>query len=62
MHYNPFAYIRSEKDILKLTNVLIANTKTEGERGADGFWEKAGVSLESLYHTAASGLTLKTVK
>lgn len=51
MHYNPFAYIHSEKDILKLTNVLIANTKTEGERGADGFWEKA----ERLLYSAVIG-------
>ncbi len=40
MHYNPFAYVRSEKDILKLVNTLIANTKGEGKAG-DDFWVKA---------------------
>ena len=38
MHYNPFVYIRSEKDILKLVNTLIANTKGEGEKSAEDFW------------------------
>ena len=47
MHYNPFAYIHSEKDILKLVNVLIANTKGEGKAG-DDFWVKA----ETLLYTA----------
>ena len=51
MGYNPFAYLRSEKDILKLVNVLIANTKAEGERTADGFWEKA----ERLLYSAVIG-------
>lgn len=37
MHYNPFVYIRSEKDILKLVNTLIANTKGEGEKSAEDF-------------------------
>lgn len=41
MHYNPFAYIHSEKDILKLVNVLIANTKGEGEKSSEDFWTKA---------------------
>ena len=41
MHYNPFAYIHSEKDILKLVTTLIANTKGEGKAG-DDFWVKAG--------------------
>ena len=41
MHYNPFTYIRSEKDILKLVNTLIANTKGEGEKSAEDFWVKA---------------------
>ena len=41
MHYNPFVYIRSEKDILKLVNTLIANTKGEGEKSAEDFWVKA---------------------
>ena len=40
MRYNPLAYIRSEKDILKLVNVIIANTKGEGQ-GGDPFWDKA---------------------
>ena len=40
MHYNPFAYIRSEKDILKFVTALIANTKGEGKSG-DDFWTKA---------------------
>ena len=40
MHYNPFVYIRSEKDILKLVNTLIANTKGEGEKSAEDFWGK----------------------
>jgi type IV secretion system protein VirD4 len=47
MHYNPFAYIHSEKDILKLVTTLIANTKGEG-RGGDDFWLKA----ETLLYTA----------
>lgn len=40
MHYNPFAYIHNEKDILKLVTVLIANTKGEGKSG-DDFWVSA---------------------
>jgi type IV secretion system protein VirD4 len=48
MHYNPFAYIRSEKDILKLVNTIIANTKGEGEKATEDFWVKA----ERLYYTA----------
>ena len=47
MHYNPFAYIHSEKDILKLVTTLIANTKGEG-KGGDEFWEKS----EKLLYTA----------
>ena len=50
MHYNPFAYIRNEKDILKLVTVLIANTKGEGKSG-DDFWVKA----ETLLYTALIG-------
>lgn len=50
MHYNPFAYIHSEKDILKLVTVLIANTKGEGKSG-DDFWVKA----ETLLYTALIG-------
>lgn len=48
MHYNLFAYIRSEKDILKLVNTIIANTKGEGEKSSEDFWVKA----EKLYYTA----------
>lgn len=44
MHYNPFAYIHGEKDILKLTTTLMANTKGEG-KGGDPFWEKAEILL-----------------
>ena len=50
MHYNPFAYIHNEKDILKLVTVLIANTKGEGNSG-DDFWVKA----ETLLYTALIG-------
>lgn len=50
MHYNPFAYIHSEKDILKLVNTLISNTKGEG-KGGDDFWLKA----ETLLYTALIG-------
>ena len=50
MHYNPFAYIHSEKDILKLVTCLIANTKGEGKAG-DDFWVKA----ETLLYTALIG-------
>ena len=38
MHYNPFAYIRSEKDILKLVNTIIVNTKGEGQQASEDFW------------------------
>ena len=41
MHYNPFHYIHSEKDILKLVNTIIANTKGEGEKSSEDFWVKA---------------------
>ena len=50
MHYNPFAYIHSEKDILKLVTALIANTKGDGKAG-DDFWVKA----ETLLYTALIG-------
>ena len=50
MHYNPFAYIHSEKDILKLVTTLIANTKGEGKAG-DDFWVKA----ETLLYCALIG-------
>lgn len=51
MKYNPFAYIRSEKDILKLVQTIIANTKGEGEKAGEDFWVKA----EKLYYTALIG-------
>ena len=51
MHYNPFHYIRSEKDILKLVNTIIANTKGDGEKSGEDFWVKA----EKLYYTALIG-------
>ena len=41
MHYNPFAYIRSEKDILKLVNTIIVNTKGDGDKSGEDFWVKA---------------------
>ena len=44
MHYNPFAYVHSEKDILKLVTTLMTNTKGEGS-GGDPFWESATRSL-----------------
>ena len=51
MKYNPFAYLRSEKDILKLVQTIIANTKGEGEKSGEDFWVKA----ERLYYTALIG-------
>ena len=51
MNYNPFAYLRSEKDILKLVNTIIANTKGDGEKSGEDFWVKA----EKLYYTALIG-------
>lgn len=44
MHYNPFRYIRSEKDILKLVNTIIANTKGDGEKSGEDFWISATCS------------------
>ena len=52
MHYNPFVYIRSEKDILKLVNTIIANTKGEGDKSGEDFWVKA----EKLYYQALIGI------
>ena len=51
MRYNPFAYLRSEKDILKLVQTIIANTKGEGEKAGEDCWVKA----EKLYYTALIG-------
>ena len=50
MHYNPFQYIHSEKDILKLVTTLIANTQGDG-KSSDPFWQKA----ETLLYTAIIG-------
>lgn len=52
LHYNPFAYLKSEKDILKLVTVIIANTKGEGEKSTEDFWVKA----EKLLYTALIAL------
>ena len=49
MHYNPFSYIRSEKDILKLVNTIIVNTKGDGDKSGEDFWVKA----EKLYYISA---------
>jgi len=51
MKYNPFSYLKSEKDILKLVSTIIANTKGEGEKSSEDFWVKA----ERLYYTALIG-------
>ena len=51
MHYNPFHYIRNERDILKLVNTIIANTKGEGDKSGEDFWVKA----ECLYYCALIG-------
>lgn len=51
MHYNPFHYIRSEKDILKLVNAIITNTKGEGEKSTEDFWVKS----ERLLYSALIG-------
>lgn len=51
MHYNPFAYLHSERDILKLVNTIIANTKGEGEKSTEDFWVKS----ERLYYCALIG-------
>lgn len=51
MHYNPFSYLRSEKDILKLVQTIMVNTKGEGEKASEDFWTKA----ERLYYTALIG-------
>ena len=51
MHYNPFSYIRSEKDILKLVNTIIVNTKGDGDKSGEDFWVKA----ERLLYCALIG-------
>ncbi len=50
MHYNPFAYLHSEKDILKLVNTIMVNTKGEGRKSGEDFWVKA-----EAYYTALIG-------
>ena len=57
MHYNPFAYIKSETDIMKLVGILISNTKGEGKTG-DDFWIKA----ETLLYTALIGYIVTEVR
>ena len=52
MHYNPFTYLQNEKDILKLVNTIIVNTKGEGDKSGEDFWVKA----ERLLYTAYIGL------
>ena len=49
MRYNPFAYIRSEKDILKLVNTIMVNTKGEGAQATEDFWSKAERLLFTAY-------------
>ena len=49
MHYNPFAYIRSEKDILKLVNTIIVNTKGEGQQSGEDFWSRLKSSITRTY-------------
>lgn len=51
MKYNPFAYLTSEKDILKLVQTITVNTKGEGEKVGEDFWVKA----EKLYYTVLIG-------
>jgi type IV secretion system protein VirD4 len=58
MHYNPLAYIRSEKDILKLVNALIENTKGEGKANNDDFWESATRSLTVKSRRTGNGFPL----
>ena len=59
MRYNPFRYIHSEKDILKLVNTLICNTKGEGEKSAEDFWVKVGTAFvfgpDRLYLVRSAG-------
>ena len=55
MHYNPFAYIRSEKDILKLVNTIIVNTKGDGDKSGEDFWVKARKALLLPPSSAISG-------
>lgn len=49
MHYNPFAYIHTEQDVLKFVNTLIANTKGEGAQSGEDFWVKAERLLFTAY-------------
>ena len=56
MKYNPFAYLRSEKDILKLVNTIIANTKGDGEKSGEDFWVKSRKSSTIPRLSAISGM------
>ena len=58
MHYNPFAYIETEQDVLKFVNTLIANTKGEGAQSGEDFWVKA----ERLLFTAYVAYIIKYCK
>ena len=58
MHYNPFAYIRSEKDILKLVNTIILNTKGEGQQSGEDFWVSATRSQAVKSLRAGNGFPL----
>lgn len=62
MHYNPLAYIQSEKDILKLVNVLIENTKGEGEKSNEDFWIKSErlCRIYRLYLVRSAGVLKRT--
>lgn len=57
LHYNPFVYIHSEQDILKMVNTIIINTKGEGEKATEDFWVKA----ERLYYCALIGYIHETL-
>jgi len=58
MHYNPFAYIRSEKDILKLVNTIIVNTKGEGQQSGEDFWVSATRSQTAKSLRTSNGFPL----
>ena len=58
MRYNPFAYLRSEKDILKLVNTLIANTKGDGEKAGEDFWVSVTRSLTVKSRRTSNGYPL----
>ena len=58
MHYNPFAYLRSEKDILKLVNTIIVNTKGEGQQSGEDFWVSATRSQAAKSLRTSNGFPL----